>query len=253
MNCSLYRYAHYLFDNGSFEDAMEHFVASQVEINYVLSLYPSIILPKSSFIPEPEKLVDINGDAPNLSRGSSGMSDDMESSLPHALDTDESADLESRKMSHNTLMALIKFLQKKRYSIVEKAAAEGTEEAVSNAVGNNFISYGNNRPKKPSKVRMFAFSFYILLLQMVEFQSLQTKVKLVIYEDILILMSIIFHYDNAALTEVGNLGVNLNRMIDMLNLKFTTSAVKETACNVTNMFSYSHSTSNSTILSKLLV
>ncbi|EYU40165.1 hypothetical protein ABFS82_08G076800 [Erythranthe guttata] len=148
------RYAHHLFENGSFEDAMEHFLASQVEISYVLSLYPSIVLPKSSFIPEPEKYLDMSGDAPELSRGSSGMSDDMESSLPpYALDSEESTDLESRKMSHNTLMALIKFLQRKRYGIVEKAAAEGTEEAVSDAVGNNFVSYGNNRPKKSGKGR----------------------------------------------------------------------------------------------------
>ncbi|PIN07085.1 Vacuolar assembly/sorting proteins VPS39/VAM6/VPS3 [Handroanthus impetiginosus] len=145
------RYAHYLFENGSYEEAMEHFLASQVEINYVLSLYPSIVLPKSSVLPEPEKYID--GDAPDLSRGSSGISDDMESSIPHALDSEESSDLESRKMSHNTLMALIKFLQRKRYGIVEKAAAEGTEEAVSDAVGNNFVSYGNSRLKKPSKGR----------------------------------------------------------------------------------------------------
>ncbi|KAK4477723.1 hypothetical protein RD792_016977 [Penstemon davidsonii] len=147
------KYAHYLFENGSYEEAMEHFLASQVEITYVLSLYPSIILPKSSAIPEPEKFVDISGDAPDLSRGSSDMSDDFETSPPlHALDSD-SADLESKKMSHNTVMALIKFLQKKRHNIVEKAAAEGTEEAVSDAVGHNFVSYGSTRSKKTSKGR----------------------------------------------------------------------------------------------------
>ncbi|KAL8522506.1 hypothetical protein ACS0TY_012610 [Phlomoides rotata] len=148
------RYAHYLFENGDYEEAMEHFWASQVEINYVLSLYPSIILPKSSVILEPEKYMDIGGDTPDLSRGSSSMSDEMESPFPHALDSEEGADLESRKMSHNTLMALIKFLQRKRLGIVEKAAAEGTEEAVSDAVGHNFNSYGNGRPKKPSKGRV---------------------------------------------------------------------------------------------------
>ena len=133
---------------------MEHFYASQVEINYVLSLYPSIVLPKSSVIPDPEQYMDVGGDAPVLSRGSSSLSDDMESSLPlHALDSEERTDLESRKMSHNTLMALIKFLQRKRFIIVEKAAAEGTEEAVSDAVGHNFVSYGSGRPRKTVKVR----------------------------------------------------------------------------------------------------
>ncbi|KAL3630294.1 Vam6/Vps39-like protein [Castilleja foliolosa] len=147
------RYAHYLYENGSYEEAMEHFLASQVEITYVLSLYPSIILPKSSVIPEPEKYMDVSGDGQDLSRGSSGISDDMEFPLSHTLDSEESADIESRKMSHNTLMALIKFLQRKRYVVVEKAAAEGTEEAVSDAVGNNFASYGNSRPKKQNKGR----------------------------------------------------------------------------------------------------
>ncbi|XP_073293751.1 vacuolar sorting protein 39-like isoform X1 [Primulina huaijiensis] len=148
------RYAHYLFENGNYEEAMEHFWASQVEITYVLSLYPSIILPKSSVVPEPEKYMDSSGDALDLSRGSSTLSDDMESSIhPHALDSDERVDLESKKMNHNTLMALIKFLQRKRFNIVEKAAAEGTDEAVSDAVGNSFVSYGYNRPKKPIKGR----------------------------------------------------------------------------------------------------
>lgn len=148
------RYAHYLFENGNYEEAMEHFLESQVEINYVLSLYPSIILPKSSVVPEPEQYIDVGGDAPVLSRGSSGLSDDMESSLPlHSLDSEERTDLESRKMNHNTLMALIKFLQRKRFGIVDKAAAEGTEEVVSDAVGHNFVSYGNSRPRKTGKAR----------------------------------------------------------------------------------------------------
>ncbi|MED6150232.1 Vam6/Vps39-like protein [Stylosanthes scabra] len=143
------RYAHYLFDNQSYEEAMEHFVASQVEITYVLSLYPSIILPKTSIIHESEKLVDISGDDSNLSRGSSAVSDDTEHSpTSHSLDPDENATLESKKMSHNMLMALIKFLQKKRSTVIEKATAEVTEEVVSNAVGDNFVSHNNSRLKK---------------------------------------------------------------------------------------------------------
>ncbi|XWS45411.1 hypothetical protein CRYUN_Cryun15aG0134400 [Craigia yunnanensis] len=134
------RYAHYRFDNGCYEEAMEHFLASQVDITYVLSLYPSIVLPKTTAVPEPEKLMDLSLDASQLSRGSSGLSDDLETLLPQLSESDENAALEFKKMSHNTLMALIKFLQKKRYSIVEKAAAEGTEEVVLDAVGDNFTS-----------------------------------------------------------------------------------------------------------------
>lgn len=175
-----FRYAHYLFENGNYEEAMEHFLESQVEINYVLSLYPSIILPKSSVVPEPEQYIDVGGDAPVLSRGSSGLSDDMESSLPlHSLDSEERTDLESRKMSHNTLMALIKFLQRKRFGIVDKAAAEGTEEAVSDAVGHNFVSYGNSRPRKTSKVR-------ILLIVMYVFRCWSYIINAVCWKDIII-------------------------------------------------------------------
>ncbi|PWA85420.1 vacuolar sorting protein 39 [Artemisia annua] len=145
------RYAHYLFENGSYEEAMEHFVASQVEITYVLSLYPSIIIPKSSVAAEPDKFPDVTGEA-YLSRASSGMSDDMDSS--HLLEYDESSALESKKMSHNTLMALVKFLQKKRSTIIGKAAAEGTEEVISDAVGHTFVSYESSRPKRSSKGRV---------------------------------------------------------------------------------------------------
>ncbi|KAE8649168.1 hypothetical protein Csa_015264 [Cucumis sativus] len=129
------RYAHYLFDNGSYEEAMEHFLASQVDITYVLPIYPSIVLPKTTLVTETEKLVDL--DDPHLSRASSGFSDDMESPL-HQLESDENTSLESKKMNHNTLMALIKFLQKKRHNIIEKATAEGTEEVVLDAVGDRF-------------------------------------------------------------------------------------------------------------------
>ncbi|XP_049357337.1 vacuolar sorting protein 39-like isoform X2 [Solanum verrucosum] len=146
------RYAHFLFENGSYEEAMEHFVASQVEITYVLALYPSIIVPKSSCIPEPQKFADV-ADAPYLSRGSSGLSDDLDSPPSDVFESDE-MDIESKKMNHNTLMALIKYLQKKRYSVIEKATTEGTEEVVSDAVGDNFISYGTDRSKKPTKGRI---------------------------------------------------------------------------------------------------
>ncbi|GMN57910.1 hypothetical protein TIFTF001_027012 [Ficus carica] len=148
------RFAHYLFDNGNYEEAMEHFLASQVDVTYVLSMYPSIILPKTTSVSEPEKLMDTSWGSPHLSRGLSDMSDDMEQlPPPHLLDSDESVALQSKKMSHNTLMALVKFLQKKRYSIIERATAEGTEEVVLGAVGDNFASYDSTRFKKLNKGR----------------------------------------------------------------------------------------------------
>lgn len=135
---------------------MENFIASQVDITYVLSMYPSIILPKTTSLPEPDKFMDVSWDSSQLTRASSDVSDDMEHfAPPHLVDSDESSSLESKKMSHNTLMALVKFLQKKRFSIIEKATAEGTEEVVLGAVGDNFASYDSNRFKKLNKVSQY--------------------------------------------------------------------------------------------------
>lgn len=151
---------------------MEHFLASQVDITYVLSLYTSIILPKTTIVHDSDKL-DIFGDPLHLSRGSS-MSDDMEpSSASNMSELDDNAELESKKMSHNMLMALIKFLHKKRHSIIEKATAEGTEEVVFDAVGNNFESY--NRFKKINKVNtefFFLFLFHVSRVVLVQLMFL---------------------------------------------------------------------------------
>ena len=117
---------------------MEHFLASQVDITYVLPFYPSLVLPKTTLITETEKLMDMTLDDPHLSRVSSDFSDDMESPPHQLLESDEHSTLESKKMNHNTLMALIKFLQKKRHNIIEKATAEGTEEVVLDAVGDRY-------------------------------------------------------------------------------------------------------------------
>ncbi|KAG5390155.1 hypothetical protein IGI04_031696, partial [Brassica rapa subsp. trilocularis] len=111
------RFAHYFFENGSYEEAMEHFLASQVDITHVLSMYPSIILPKTTMIPQPDKMVD----EASLYRGSSGISDDMESSSPrYYLESEGNAALESKKM--------------------KKATSEGTEEVISDAVGKSMKS-----------------------------------------------------------------------------------------------------------------
>ncbi|CAN1166526.1 Vacuolar sorting protein 39 [Linum perenne] len=148
------RYAHHLFDNGSYEEAMDHFLASQVEITYVLSMYPLIVLPKTTLILESDKPVDGSSDAIQLSRGSSGASDDLDpSSASHLAEFDENSALESKKMIHNTLMALVKYLQKRRYNIIEKATAEGTEEVVLGAVGDNYGNYDSSRAKKSVKGR----------------------------------------------------------------------------------------------------
>ncbi|XP_042452913.1 vacuolar sorting protein 39 isoform X1 [Zingiber officinale] len=142
------RYAHHLFDNGSYEEAMEEFLASQVDITYVLSLYPSILLPNLHTIPVLEKFVDSN-DELLLSRASSDASDEIESSLPSQQNESGNPMLENKKMNHNALMALVKFLQKKRYGIFERATAEVTEEVVQDSIS----SYEPYRSKASSKKR----------------------------------------------------------------------------------------------------
>ncbi|KAF5205069.1 Vacuolar sorting protein [Thalictrum thalictroides] len=148
------RYGHYLFDNTRFEEAMEQFLASQVDVTYVLSLFPSIVQPKSLAIPEPEKVAEYAEDVSYLSRASSDTSEDTELSLPsHMLDSDNNILLESKKKSYNSLIALVKFLQKKRYTILERATAEGTEEIVLDVVGESNLSSDSSRSKYAYKER----------------------------------------------------------------------------------------------------
>lgn len=132
---------------------MEEFLASQVDIAYVLSLYPSIVLPNLHTIPVPEKFVDSN-DELLLSRASSDASDEIESSLLSQQNESGNPMLENKKMNYNALMALVKFLQKKRYGIFERATAEVTEEVVQDSIS----SYEPYRSKSSSKVYVLLYS-----------------------------------------------------------------------------------------------
>ncbi|XP_068646706.1 vacuolar sorting protein 39 [Aristolochia californica] len=137
------RYGMHLFNNGSYEEAMEQFLASSADITHILSLYPFLVLPKVISGSEPDNIFDLASE--HLSRASSDASDEMESLSP-SQDSERSS-LEIKKMSHNALMALTKYLQKKRFGIIEKATAEITEEVVSDAV----TSYDANRSKASNK------------------------------------------------------------------------------------------------------
>ncbi|XP_028112732.1 mitochondrial dicarboxylate/tricarboxylate transporter DTC-like [Camellia sinensis] len=55
------------------------------------------------------------------------------------------------------VVQLIDMIKKKRYSIIEKAIAEGTGEVVSDAVGDNYVLYDSNQFKKSSKVNYSYF------------------------------------------------------------------------------------------------
>ena len=101
-----------------------------VDITYVLSLYPSITLPKTTTVPEPDKLADLS-DSPYLSRASSDASDDLDTSSP---DSDDNSALNAKKTRYNALNALVKYLQKQRVGIMERAITEVTDEVVMGAV-----------------------------------------------------------------------------------------------------------------------
>ncbi|XP_022774747.1 uncharacterized protein LOC111316840 [Durio zibethinus] len=96
---------------------MKHLLASQVDITYVLFLHPSIFLPQTTAVTELEKLMDLSLDDSQLSRGLSGLLNDLETLLLQLSQSDESAVFELKRISHDTLMALIKFLQKIKASM----------------------------------------------------------------------------------------------------------------------------------------
>ncbi|XP_062214782.1 vacuolar sorting protein 39-like [Phragmites australis] len=143
------RYGHFLFDSGSYEEAMEQFSDSHVDITYVLSLYPSIVLPQTHIIGEHDKLQDM----PELARESSDVTDEMESYSLQLHESDDKSPLEIKKMSHNALIAVVKYLQKKRSAIIERATADVTEEVVSGAMHHSLILSEPYKSKKPNKKR----------------------------------------------------------------------------------------------------
>ena len=127
---------------------MEQFSDSHVDITYVLSLYPSLVLPQTHIIGEHDKLQDL----PELARESSDVTDEMESYSLQLHDSDDKSPLENKKMSHNALIALVKYLQKKRNGIIDRATSEVTEEVVSGAVHHSLILSEPYKAKKPNKV-----------------------------------------------------------------------------------------------------
>jgi hypothetical protein len=127
---------------------MEQFSDAHVDITYVLSLYPSLVLPQTHILGEHDKFQDL----PELARESSDVTDEMESYTLQLHDSDDKSPLENKKMSHNALIALVKYLQKKRNGIIDRATSEVTEEVVSGAVHHSLILSEPYKAKKPNKV-----------------------------------------------------------------------------------------------------
>ncbi|KAJ3672865.1 hypothetical protein LUZ60_006239 [Juncus effusus] len=114
------RYGHYLFNNGKYEDSMDQFLASQVDLTYVLSLFPSLTLPTLSH--SATEKAESTESSSRLSRQSSDASDELEK--------DEKEEKDEKRMGRNSLVALVKYLQKRRNGFVERATVEVTDEVV---------------------------------------------------------------------------------------------------------------------------
>lgn len=127
---------------------MEQFSDAHVDITYVLSLYPYLVLPQTHIIGEHDKLQDLQ----ELARESSDATDEMEAYSLQLHDSDDKSPLENKKMSHNALIALVKYLQKKRNGIIDRATSEVTEEVVSGAVHHSLNLSEPYKAKKPNKV-----------------------------------------------------------------------------------------------------
>lgn len=138
---------------------MEQFSDAHVDITYVLSLYPSLVLPQTHIIGEHDKLQDVH----ELARESSDVTDEMEAYSLQLHDSDGKSPLENKKMSHNALIALVKYLQKKRNGIIDRATSEVTEEVVSGAVRHSLTLSEPYKAKKPNKVTTVSNVLFFLL------------------------------------------------------------------------------------------
>jgi len=153
------RYGQYLFDNGSYEEAMQQFSASSLNIAMILSLYPSIKLPKTSSVSSSENIFESSSDTlseQHTVKISSDPLDEVEGgslSASQALSSqnEENRKTPSQKPDHNSLTALIKFLLKKRKTIIGKAAAEDTDEVIAAVVEDASASVDSWRSRSSMK------------------------------------------------------------------------------------------------------
>jgi hypothetical protein len=79
-------------------------------------------------------------------------------------------------MSHNSLIALVKYLQKKRNGIIDRATSEVTEEVVSGAVHHSLILSEPYKAKKPNKVTTVEVPVLLQMLYSLRFILLDTSI-----------------------------------------------------------------------------
>eukprot|EP00250_Pteridium_aquilinum_P027633 c3535_g1_i1 orf=204-3350(-) len=136
------RYGQFLFEQKDYAEAMVHFAASSMNLTTVLSLFPSIKLPKFCSNIAPGGLVNVSpiggSDTLDSLDENSQLSGDMEEA-----DREEHRNSFSERDKIAGMNALSSYLMSKRGSIVSKAEAEDTAAAVAELV-NSKVSAGDS-------------------------------------------------------------------------------------------------------------
>eukprot|EP01018_Ginkgo_biloba_P035105 Gb_22462 [translate_table: standard] len=140
---------------------MQQFSTSSLDITAILSLYPSIKIPKITNAASPGNVFESSFDTlseKHLTKTLSDASDEVEAGFLSASQVASTEDEEkgkslSWKLNHNALTALIKYLFKKRKVIIGKAAAEDTDEVVAAVVEDASTSVDVWRSRSSMKVR----------------------------------------------------------------------------------------------------
>ncbi|KAL2632858.1 hypothetical protein R1flu_004337 [Riccia fluitans] len=122
------RYGHYLFEQGEYVEAMDHFGASSLDLTTILSLFPSVKLPSLVSPVSGDVFSDGHPIGTPTERSRAGLSTDEDTS-PSATQAESSKlqDVQQRKIA---LSALAGFLSSRRRDVIAKAEAEETDAAV---------------------------------------------------------------------------------------------------------------------------
>ncbi|KAG6549551.1 hypothetical protein Mapa_008932 [Marchantia paleacea] len=133
------RYGHYLFEQGQFGEAMEHFGASSLDLTTILSLFPSVKLPSIVSPVSSEPFFEGRPLGTPTERSRAGLSSNQlenasgSQSGPHPsklMNLEENQKLQDIQQRKIALSSLAGFLSSRRTSVIEKAEAEETDAAV---------------------------------------------------------------------------------------------------------------------------
>ncbi|KAJ7282158.1 hypothetical protein O6H91_Y358400 [Diphasiastrum complanatum] len=143
------RYGQFLFNQGQYADALQHFGVSSLHLRAIVSMFSSITLPPAaSNLPEDNLgLESLNGQSDlSLNQVTSEQLD--ETTLP---DQEEKVTMDAKQRAI-ALSALTGFLMARRGAVVEKAEAEDTDAAVAAMVEVVQAKRGSNvKRSKPAE------------------------------------------------------------------------------------------------------